>query len=99
VSLLYLQFSAVDLEQSSFQPFPSEVVIQNYVPYEVYEVPLILRNKDKVSAATRRFTAVLEEENSVIHVVYSTARYLLQHSAPGIECPITFILQDHRIIE
>ncbi|XP_075290236.1 hydrocephalus-inducing protein homolog isoform X2 [Opisthocomus hoazin] len=42
------KFSVVDLEQSSFQPFPSEVVIQNYVPHEVYEVPLILRNKDKV---------------------------------------------------
>uniref|UniRef100_A0A8C0ERD5 HYDIN/VesB/CFA65-like Ig-like domain-containing protein n=1 Tax=Bubo bubo TaxID=30461 RepID=A0A8C0ERD5_BUBBB len=43
------KFSAVDLEQSLFQPFPSEVVFQNYVPFEVYEVPLILRNTDKVS--------------------------------------------------
>uniref|UniRef100_A0A8D0FBW4 HYDIN/VesB/CFA65-like Ig-like domain-containing protein n=1 Tax=Strix occidentalis caurina TaxID=311401 RepID=A0A8D0FBW4_STROC len=41
--------SAVDLEQSLFQSFPSEVVFQNYVPFEVYEVPLILRNTDKVS--------------------------------------------------
>jgi len=75
------------------------VVFQSYVPYEVYEVPLILRNKDKVSAVMRRFTTVLEEENSVIHVVYSIARYLLQHSAPGMECLVTFILQNHRIIE
>uniref|UniRef100_A0A8C8A9K2 HYDIN/VesB/CFA65-like Ig-like domain-containing protein n=1 Tax=Otus sunia TaxID=257818 RepID=A0A8C8A9K2_9STRI len=43
------KFSAVDLEQSLFQPFPSEVVFQNYIPFEVYEVPLILRNTDKVS--------------------------------------------------
>ncbi|XP_074783220.1 hydrocephalus-inducing protein homolog isoform X2 [Athene noctua] len=42
------KFSAVDLEQSLLQPFPSEVVFQNYVPFEVYEVPLILRNTDKV---------------------------------------------------
>ncbi|NXQ99391.1 HYDIN protein, partial [Sagittarius serpentarius] len=42
------KFSAVDLEQSLFQPFPSEVVFQSYVPCEVYEVPLILRNNDKV---------------------------------------------------
>ncbi|XP_054055083.1 hydrocephalus-inducing protein homolog isoform X14 [Rissa tridactyla] len=42
------KFSAVDLEQSLFQPFPSEVVFQNYVPCEVYEVPLILRNNDTV---------------------------------------------------
>ncbi|XP_074007853.1 hydrocephalus-inducing protein homolog [Numenius arquata] len=42
------KFSTVDLEQSLFQPFPSEVVFQSYVPCEVYEVPLILRNNDKV---------------------------------------------------
>ncbi|XP_071670318.1 hydrocephalus-inducing protein homolog isoform X2 [Patagioenas fasciata] len=42
------KFSAVDLEQSLFQPFPSEVVFQRYVPCKVYEVPLILRNIDKV---------------------------------------------------
>ncbi|XP_010082970.1 PREDICTED: hydrocephalus-inducing protein homolog [Pterocles gutturalis] len=42
------KFSAVDLDQSLFQPFPSEVVFQRYVPFEVYEVPLTLRNIDKV---------------------------------------------------
>uniref|UniRef100_A0A8C6Z7I6 HYDIN/VesB/CFA65-like Ig-like domain-containing protein n=1 Tax=Nothoprocta perdicaria TaxID=30464 RepID=A0A8C6Z7I6_NOTPE len=42
------KFSALDLEQSLFQPFPSEVVFQNYVPCEVYEVPLVLRNNDKI---------------------------------------------------
>ncbi|NXG37545.1 HYDIN protein, partial [Dromaius novaehollandiae] len=42
------KFSALDLEQSLFQPFPSEVVFQNYIPCEIYEVPLILRNKDKI---------------------------------------------------
>lgn len=72
-SVLPLQFSAVDLEQSLFQPFPSEVVFQNYVPCEVYEVPLILRNNDTVSARTWRFNAMLEEENRVTQVV-------LQHS-------------------
>ncbi|KAM9214466.1 hydrocephalus-inducing protein homolog [Leptosomus discolor] len=54
---LRTQFSAVDPEQSSFQPFPSEVVFQSYVPHEVYEVPLVLRNKDKVS---RLLKVVLE---------------------------------------
>ncbi|XP_062442830.1 hydrocephalus-inducing protein homolog [Rhea pennata] len=42
------KFSALDLEQSLFQPFPSEVVFQNYIPCETYEVPLILRNNDKI---------------------------------------------------
>ncbi|XP_037230837.1 hydrocephalus-inducing protein homolog [Falco rusticolus] len=42
------KFSAPSPRQCSFQPFPSEVVFQSYVPYEVCEVPLILRNVDKV---------------------------------------------------
>ncbi|KAM6380942.1 hydrocephalus-inducing protein homolog [Pluvialis apricaria] len=42
------KFSALGLDQTLFQPFPSEVVFQRYVPCEVYEVPLILRNNDKV---------------------------------------------------
>ncbi|XP_059006937.1 hydrocephalus-inducing protein homolog [Mustela lutreola] len=40
--------SGVDLDQALFQPFPSEIVFQNYTPCEVYEVPLILRNNDKI---------------------------------------------------
>lgn len=43
-----------------FQPFPSEVVFQSYVPCEVYEVPLVLRNNDTVSAGLRVSNAVLE---------------------------------------
>ncbi|XP_021264314.1 hydrocephalus-inducing protein homolog isoform X3 [Numida meleagris] len=42
------KFSSVDLDQTLFQPFPSEVVFQSYVPCEVYEVPLVLRNNDVV---------------------------------------------------
>ena len=45
---LFLQFSIVDLDEPLFQPFPSEVVFQQFEPHEVYEVPLILRNNDKV---------------------------------------------------
>ncbi|TRZ17353.1 hypothetical protein HGM15179_009768 [Zosterops borbonicus] len=40
--------SAADPEQSSFQPCPPEVVFQNYTPGEVCEVPVLLRNRDKV---------------------------------------------------
>ncbi|KAG8143779.1 hypothetical protein E2320_000952, partial [Naja naja] len=42
------KFSSVDLDRTLFQPFPSEVVFQNYAPCELYEVPLILRNNDKI---------------------------------------------------
>lgn len=45
---LCLQFSSVDLDQPLFQPFPSEIIFQNYIPCEVHEVPLVLRNNDKV---------------------------------------------------
>ena len=31
-----------------FQPFPSEVFFQKFEPFETYEVPLTLRNNDKV---------------------------------------------------
>ncbi|XP_032925482.1 hydrocephalus-inducing protein homolog isoform X2 [Catharus ustulatus] len=42
------QFSAAGLDHSSLQPCPSEVVFQNYTPGELYEVPVVLRNRDKV---------------------------------------------------
>ncbi|KAM6252821.1 hydrocephalus-inducing protein homolog [Porphyrio hochstetteri] len=42
------KFSAVDVDPSLFQPFPSELVFQNYVPHEVSEAPLVLRNNDNV---------------------------------------------------
>ncbi|XP_069724910.1 hydrocephalus-inducing protein homolog [Phaenicophaeus curvirostris] len=42
------KLSAGDWEQSLVQPFPLEMVFQNYIPCEVYEVPLVLKNNDKV---------------------------------------------------
>ncbi|KAM6409238.1 hydrocephalus-inducing protein homolog [Rhynochetos jubatus] len=62
------KFSAVDLEQSLFQPFPSEVVFQNYVPCEVYEVPLVLRNKDKVP----RLVKVVSESSPYFKLISPT---------------------------
>ncbi|XP_065519814.1 hydrocephalus-inducing protein-like [Lathamus discolor] len=42
------KFSAVGLEQRLFQPFPSEVVFENYVPRQFYIAALALRNIDRV---------------------------------------------------
>uniref|UniRef100_A0A8B9FBL5 HYDIN/VesB/CFA65-like Ig-like domain-containing protein n=1 Tax=Amazona collaria TaxID=241587 RepID=A0A8B9FBL5_9PSIT len=44
LSVLHLHFSAVDLDQRLFQPFPSEVVFENYVPIFVsfLQVPRLL---------------------------------------------------------
>uniref|UniRef100_A0A8C8S7Z5 HYDIN n=1 Tax=Pelusios castaneus TaxID=367368 RepID=A0A8C8S7Z5_9SAUR len=61
------KFSSVDLEQSLFQPFPSEVVFQNYAPCEIYEVPLILRNNDKIP----RLVKVILESSPYFKVISS----------------------------
>ncbi|KAM7040273.1 hydrocephalus-inducing protein homolog [Acridotheres tristis] len=42
------KFSAADPKQSSLLPCPAEVVFQNYSPGEVCEMPVVLRNRDKV---------------------------------------------------
>jgi len=39
----------VNIDEPMFQPFPSEIFFQNFEPFEIYEVPLVLRNNDKVS--------------------------------------------------
>ncbi|XP_062997557.1 hydrocephalus-inducing protein homolog [Elgaria multicarinata webbii] len=59
------KFSSVDLDQTLFQPFPSEVVFQNYAPCELYEVPLILRNNDKIP----RLVKVVLESSPYFRVV------------------------------
>ena len=46
----------LDIEIPLFQPFPSEIVFQNYEPFETYTVPLNLRNNDKVSFGKATFT-------------------------------------------
>ncbi|XP_074751314.1 hydrocephalus-inducing protein homolog, partial [Athene noctua] len=68
------KFSAVDLDQSLFQPFPSEVVFQNYIPFEVYEVPLILRNTDKVPR--------------LVKVVLEPSPYFKLTSPSGVCCKV-----------
>ncbi|GAA6221266.1 hydrocephalus-inducing protein homolog [Lates japonicus] len=41
--------SLVDMDQALFQPYPSELVFQNFTPAQTYKLPLLLRNNDKVS--------------------------------------------------
>lgn len=45
----FFQFTSLNIDEPMFQPFPSDIVFQNYEPYETYQVPLRLRNNDKVS--------------------------------------------------
>ncbi|XP_045149859.1 hydrocephalus-inducing protein homolog [Echinops telfairi] len=76
------KFSGIDLDQALFQPFPSEIVFQNYSPCEVYEVPLVLRNNDKIP----RMVKVIEESSPYFKVI--SPKDIGHKVAPGV--PSTF---------
>ncbi|XP_055993028.1 hydrocephalus-inducing protein homolog [Sorex fumeus] len=74
--------SKIDLDQALFQPFPSEIIFQNYMPCEVYEVPLILRNNDTIP----RMVKVVEESSPYFKVI--SPKDVGHKVAPGV--PSTF---------
>ncbi|XP_069312434.1 hydrocephalus-inducing protein homolog [Eulemur rufifrons] len=76
------KFSSIDLDQALFQPFPSEIIFQNYTPCEVYEVPLVLRNTDKIP----RMVKVVEESSPYFKVI--SPKDTGHKVAPGV--PSTF---------
>ncbi|XP_075692913.1 hydrocephalus-inducing protein homolog [Rhinoderma darwinii] len=76
------KFSSVDVEQALFQPFPSEIVFQNYIPCETYEVPLVLRNNDKVP----RLVKVTQESSPYFQII--SPNDVCHKVAPGM--PATF---------
>ena len=39
--------SKVDIDEAIFQPFPSEIVFQNFKPFETYQVNMIRSGKIK----------------------------------------------------
>ncbi|KAM8946018.1 LOW QUALITY PROTEIN: hydrocephalus-inducing protein homolog [Pelodytes ibericus] len=59
------KFSSVDLDQALFQPYPSEIVFQNYTPCETYEVPLTLRNSDQVP----RLVKVIQDYSPYFRII------------------------------
>ncbi|EDL92535.1 rCG51388, partial [Rattus norvegicus] len=72
------KFSRVDLDQALFQPFPSEIIFQNYSPCEVYEVPLVLRNNDKIP----RMVKVVEESSPYFKII--SPKDIGHKVAPGV---------------
>ncbi|XP_060537492.1 hydrocephalus-inducing protein homolog isoform X5 [Pantherophis guttatus] len=76
------KFSSVDLDRTLFQPFPSEVVFQNYASCELYEVPLILRNNDKIP----RLVKIVCESSPYFRVI--SPNDVCNKVAPGM--PSTF---------
>ncbi|EHB15465.1 Hydrocephalus-inducing protein-like protein, partial [Heterocephalus glaber] len=72
------KFSGVDLDHALFQPFPSEIIFQNYTPCEVYEVPLVLRNNDKIP----RMVKIVEESSPYFKVI--SPKDIGHKVAPGV---------------
>ncbi|KAG7333195.1 hypothetical protein KOW79_003330 [Hemibagrus wyckioides] len=79
------KFSAVDVDQPFFQPYPSEIVFQNYLPSEVYEVPLVLRNNDKIP----RLVKVVEDDSLYFKVVSPVD--VCSKVAPGMASTFTVL--------
>ncbi|XP_029109512.1 hydrocephalus-inducing protein homolog [Scleropages formosus] len=95
----YQKISSVDNDQAVFQPFPSEIVFQNYTPSETYQVPLVLRNNDKIP----RLVKVVEEESLYFKVVNPVD--VRSKVAPGMALTFTVLFKPqenkdyiHRII-
>nr|XP_032813560.1 hydrocephalus-inducing protein homolog isoform X3 [Petromyzon marinus] len=59
------KYSLVDIDQAMFQPFPSEITFQNFEPCETYEVPLNLRNNDRVP----RLVKVSQEDSPYFKII------------------------------
>ncbi|XP_036044752.1 LOW QUALITY PROTEIN: hydrocephalus-inducing protein homolog [Onychomys torridus] len=72
------KYSGVNLDQALFQPFPSEIIFQNYSPCEVYEVPLVLRNNDKIP----RMVKVVEESSPYFKII--SPKDIGHKVAPGV---------------
>ncbi|XP_047008963.2 hydrocephalus-inducing protein homolog isoform X3 [Ictalurus punctatus] len=79
------KFSAVDVDQPFFQPYPSEIVFQNYLPSEMYEVPLVLRNNDKIP----RLVKVVEDDSPYFKVVSPVD--VCNKVAPGMASTFTVL--------
>ncbi|XP_053355859.1 hydrocephalus-inducing protein-like [Clarias gariepinus] len=79
------KFSAVDVDQPFFQPYPSEIVFQNYLPSETYEVPLVLRNNDKIPHLVK-----IVEDDSLYFKVVSPVD-VCNKVAPGMTSTFTVL--------
>ncbi|XP_075998117.1 hydrocephalus-inducing protein homolog [Genypterus blacodes] len=59
------KLSLVDMDQALFQPYPSDLIFQNFTPPQTYQLPLLLFNNDKVS----RHVKVEQQDSQYFHVV------------------------------
>lgn len=78
-NIFFIQFSSLDLDQAMFQPYPSEIVFQNYSPFKTYKVSLELRNSDKVTFILLR--RLYSQLHNYIMNVFKNKRYLVHLGA------------------
>ncbi|EDO47363.1 predicted protein, partial [Nematostella vectensis] len=79
------KFTTMDIQEPIFQPFPSDIVFQNFEPYQTHEVPLQLRNRDKVA----RLVKVTQTDSPYFKII---SPHDVGHKvAPGMDT--TFIIQ------
>ncbi|KAM6936867.1 hydrocephalus-inducing protein homolog [Xenentodon cancila] len=93
------KLSLVHMELPLFQPYPSELVFQNFAPSQTYQLPLLLLNNDKVSRKVK-----LEHQNSENFIVVGTEDVCCK-VAPGMAATFTVFFTpqenkdyDHRLV-
>ena len=79
------KFTTMEVERPLFQPFPSDIVFQNFEPFETYEVPLQLRNNDRIA----RLVKVTQTDSPYFKII--SPLDVGHKVAPGMDT--VFILQ------
>ena len=84
---------SLDVDQALFQPFPSEVMFQQFEANKTYVFPLQLRNLDKVA----RHIKVTHDESPYFSV--SCQKLAGSKVAPGMEITyqITFTPDENKV--
>jgi hydrocephalus-inducing protein len=76
-----------------FQPYPSEIYFQKFEPFNVYEVPLQLRNNDKVP----RLVKVTQVDTPYFKIITDADAH--QKVSPGlaVEYKIQFLPEENKV--
>ena len=78
IKIKNLQNTQLVVDEPMFQPYPSEVFFQKYEPFQTYEVPLLLRNNDKVP----RLVKVTQADTPYFKIITSGDAH--QKVGPGL---------------
>uniref|UniRef100_A0A8C6T3I3 HYDIN/VesB/CFA65-like Ig-like domain-containing protein n=1 Tax=Neogobius melanostomus TaxID=47308 RepID=A0A8C6T3I3_9GOBI len=86
------KLSSVDMDQALFQPYPTEILFQNFTAGETYKLPLWLFNMDKVP----RHVRLEQVESQFFHVAGPEGAS--SKVAPGLSAAFTVVFtpQDNK---